>query len=116
MPHRLQGTCNLKQHHLVDKYSKAPYVRVQMYNRFADVIALFSDLIIHYIGYVFPGTETIEYKGNSWHDECFTCYSCKCPIGTQSFLSKGSDVYCSPCYDKKFAKRCVSCNKVGFRF
>lgn len=58
------------------------------------------------------GTESVEYKGNSWHDECFTCCSCKRPIGSQSFLSKGSDVHCSPCYDKKFAKHCVSCKKV----
>lgn len=59
------------------------------------------------------GTESVEYKGNSWHDECFTCFSCKRPIGSQSFITKGSDVYCSPCHDKKFAKQCVSCKKVG---
>ncbi|TKS82900.1 Four and a half LIM domains protein 1 [Collichthys lucidus] len=61
---------------------------------------------------ILAGTESVEYKGNSWHDECFTCYNCKRPIGSQSFLSKGSDVYCSPCYDKKFAKHCVSCKKL----
>lgn len=60
------------------------------------------------------GTESVEYKGNSWHDECFTCFNCKRPIGTQSFLCKGNDIYCSPCYDKKFAKQCVSCKKVLF--
>lgn len=58
------------------------------------------------------GTESVEYKGNSWHDECFTCFNCKRPIGSQSFLSKGNDLYCSPCYDKKFAKHCVGCKKV----
>lgn len=87
-----------------------------MLNRLAAFIAVSSYLIIHHIGRVLPGTETVEYKGNSWHDECFTCYSCKRPIGTQSFLSKGSDVYCSPCYDNKFAKHCVGCNKVGFGY
>lgn len=89
-----------------------------MRNRFAvcDAVVLFSDLTTHHIWYLFPGTETVEYKGNSWHDDCFTCYSCKRPIGSQSFLSKGSDVYCAPCYDNKFAKHCVGCNKVGFGF
>ncbi|XP_034033963.1 four and a half LIM domains protein 1-like isoform X2 [Thalassophryne amazonica] len=60
---------------------------------------------------ILPGTESVEYKGNSWHDECFTCCSCKRPIGSQSFLSKGTDTYCSPCYDKKFAKQCFGCKK-----
>ncbi|KAF0038522.1 hypothetical protein F2P81_009006, partial [Scophthalmus maximus] len=60
---------------------------------------------------ILAGTESVEYKGNSWHDECFTCFSCKRPIGSQSFLSKGSDIYCSPCYDMKFAKHCVCCKK-----
>ncbi|XP_029029695.1 four and a half LIM domains protein 1-like [Betta splendens] len=60
---------------------------------------------------ILAGTESVEYKGNSWHDECFTCCDCKRSIGSQSFLSKGTDVYCSPCHDKKFAKHCVSCKK-----
>lgn len=58
----------------------------------------------------------MEYKGNSWHDECFTCSGCKRPIGSESFLSKDGDVYCSPCYDRKFAKHCVGCNKAGLSF
>ncbi|KAK0148205.1 Four and a half LIM domains protein 1 [Merluccius polli] len=57
------------------------------------------------------GTESVEYKGNSWHDECFTCSQCKRPIGSQSFLSKGSDIYCTPCHDKKFAKHCAACKQ-----
>ncbi|XP_059911833.1 four and a half LIM domains protein 1-like [Gadus macrocephalus] len=57
------------------------------------------------------GTESVEYKGNSWHNECFTCYQCKRPIGSQSFLTKGSDVYCTPCHEKKFAKQCVACKQ-----
>uniref|UniRef100_A0A8C6L2N6 Four and a half LIM domains 1 n=1 Tax=Nothobranchius furzeri TaxID=105023 RepID=A0A8C6L2N6_NOTFU len=55
--------------------------------------------------------ETVVYKGKSWHDECFICCGCKQPMGSQSFLSKESDVYCTPCYDEKFAKRCFSCKK-----
>lgn len=112
--------CNAKQHLLVVTCSTALYMHLLLQTlvilgrcRFAVFIAVFYDLINHHIGYVLPGTETVEYKGNSWHDDCFTCYSCKRPIGSQSFLSKGSDVYCSPCYDKKFAKHCVGCNKVG---
>ncbi|MEQ2202560.1 hypothetical protein XENOCAPTIV_006749 [Xenoophorus captivus] len=57
-------------------------------------------------------SESVAYKGNSWHDECFTCCSCKRPIASQSFLSKDDAVYCNPCYDEKFVKSCVSCKKV----
>ncbi|XP_024117428.1 four and a half LIM domains protein 1 isoform X1 [Oryzias melastigma] len=57
------------------------------------------------------GIESVKYKGNLWHEECFTCCSCRGPIGSQSFISKDKDIYCSSCYDKKFTKNCVSCNK-----
>lgn len=60
---------------------------------------------------ILAGSESVAYKGNSWHDECFTCCSCRRPIASQSFLSKGDDVYCNPCYDEKFAKACFSCKK-----
>ena len=95
---------------------------------FGNQSTVFLKIYIHIIPHIFyyqfvwtndsshvkwsAGTETVEYKGNSWHDECFTCYGCKQPIGSQSFLSKGTDVYCSPCYDKKFAKLCFGCKKV----
>ncbi|MEQ2294813.1 hypothetical protein AMECASPLE_007645 [Ameca splendens] len=60
---------------------------------------------------ILAGSESVAYKGNSWHDECFTCCSCKRPIASQSFLSKDDAVYCNPCYDEKFVKSCVSCKK-----
>lgn len=48
-----------------------------------------------------------------WHEECFMCFECKQPIRTQSFLAKGDDIYCAPCHDKKFAKKCFHCKQVG---
>lgn len=58
------------------------------------------------------GTENVEYKGNSWHDECFICYQCQKPIGSKSFITKNNNIYCSPCHEKKFAKQCACCKKV----
>ncbi|TNN25316.1 Four and a half LIM domains protein 1 [Liparis tanakae] len=44
------------------------------------------------------------------------CFECKQPIRTQSFLAKGDDIYCAPCHDKKFAKKCFHCKQVGPAF
>uniref|UniRef100_A0A3P8X057 Four and a half LIM domains protein 1 n=1 Tax=Cynoglossus semilaevis TaxID=244447 RepID=A0A3P8X057_CYNSE len=60
---------------------------------------------------VMPGTKSVEYKNKVWHEDCFTCFDCKQPIGTKSFLTKGEDVYCSGCHDKKFAKKCFHCKQ-----
>ncbi|XP_023700153.2 four and a half LIM domains protein 1b [Paramormyrops kingsleyae] len=58
-----------------------------------------------------PGSQNVEYKNNVWHEDCFTCYQCKQPIHSQSFLTKGENIYCSPCHEKKFAKHCVHCKQ-----
>ena len=58
------------------------------------------------------GTKKMEYKGKQWHEKCFSCCVCKKPFGTKSFVPKKNDVYCSPCYDDKFASRCAKCSKV----
>lgn len=58
------------------------------------------------------GSENVEYKGNVWHEDCFTCYQCKKPIRSQSFMTKNDNVYCTPCHEKKFAKHCFSCKQV----
>lgn len=58
------------------------------------------------------GSQNVEYKSKVWHEECFTCFDCKQPIRSQSFLTKGEDIYCAPCHDKKFAKKCFHCKQV----
>uniref|UniRef100_A0A8C1HG21 Four and a half LIM domains protein 1 n=1 Tax=Cyprinus carpio carpio TaxID=630221 RepID=A0A8C1HG21_CYPCA len=60
---------------------------------------------------ILAGTENVEYKGNSWHDECFICYQCQKPIGSKSFIAKNNNIYCNLCHEKKFAKQCACCKK-----
>uniref|UniRef100_A0A8C7DLC0 Four and a half LIM domains 1a n=1 Tax=Oncorhynchus kisutch TaxID=8019 RepID=A0A8C7DLC0_ONCKI len=60
---------------------------------------------------VMPGTQNVEYKNKVWHEECFTCFECKQPIRSQSFLNKGDDIFCGPCHEKKFAKKCFHCKQ-----
>lgn len=58
------------------------------------------------------GTKKMEYKSRQWHEKCFCCCVCKTPIGTKSFIPREQDIYCSGCYEEKFATRCVKCSKV----
>ncbi|KAI6178810.1 Lim-9 [Aphelenchoides besseyi] len=58
------------------------------------------------------GMKKMEYKGKQWHDKCFCCAMCKAPIGTKSFIPKNDEVFCSNCYEEKYATRCCKCKKV----
>lgn len=58
------------------------------------------------------GTKKMEYKGRQWHEKCFSCCVCKSPIGTKSFIPRENDIYCTSCYEEKFATRCIKCNKI----
>ncbi|GAB6023468.1 hypothetical protein CHUAL_008247 [Chamberlinius hualienensis] len=58
------------------------------------------------------GTKKMEYKGRQWHEKCFACVVCKTAIGTKSFIPRENDIYCTGCYEEKFATRCVKCNKI----
>lgn len=59
-----------------------------------------------------PGSKKMEHKGNSWHENCFTCNHCQQPIGTRNFVQKDVNNYCLCCYEKQFALQCVHCKKV----
>uniref|UniRef100_A0A4W3I360 LIM zinc-binding domain-containing protein n=2 Tax=Callorhinchus milii TaxID=7868 RepID=A0A4W3I360_CALMI len=58
-----------------------------------------------------PGTKSVEYSGNNWHENCFACSRCLQPLGSQSFIPKGDEVFCVTCHEKKFAKHCYGCRK-----
>ncbi|XP_046750981.1 prickle planar cell polarity protein 3-A isoform X4 [Diprion similis] len=58
------------------------------------------------------GTKKMEYKTRQWHEKCFCCVVCKVPIGTKSFIPREQEIFCSGCYEDKFATRCVKCNKI----
>ncbi|KAK7893520.1 hypothetical protein WMY93_022672 [Mugilogobius chulae] len=60
---------------------------------------------------IMPGSKKMEHKGNSWHENCFSCNRCQQPIGTRSFVQKEAHNYCLPCYEKQFALQCVHCKK-----
>lgn len=67
---------------------------------------------MHFMFLPFLGAQSVEYKNKVWHEDCFKCLECRQPIRTQSFLTKGDDIYCTSCHDKKFAKKCFHCKQV----
>jgi hypothetical protein len=60
----------------------------------------------------FLGTKKLEYRGQQFHEHCFTCFACSQPIGTKSFIPKEQKSYCVPCYEEHFATKCTRCTKV----
>ena len=58
------------------------------------------------------GMKKMEYKTRQWHEKCFVCCVCNKTIGTKSFIPKENDIYCTACYEDKFATKCIACNKV----
>ena len=53
-----------------------------------------------------------EFQGKNYHEECFLCKSCMQPIGVKTFIPKEGQPICVPCYEEKFAQKCVHCTKV----
>ncbi|XP_018016419.2 uncharacterized protein LOC108673145 [Hyalella azteca] len=58
------------------------------------------------------GNKKMEYKARQWHEKCFCCCVCKTAIGTRSFIPREQEIYCTGCYEEKFATRCIKCNKI----
>eukprot|EP01090_Pellita_catalonica_P005675 TRINITY_DN1590_c0_g1_i1.p1 TRINITY_DN1590_c0_g1~~TRINITY_DN1590_c0_g1_i1.p1 ORF type:complete len:255 (+),score=44.23 TRINITY_DN1590_c0_g1_i1:50-814(+) len=41
--------------------------------------------------------EFLEYKGQKYHETCFTCKKCKTPLNYAQFYVKSDGRYCAPC-------------------
>jgi len=55
------------------------------------------------------GMKKYEHKGRQWHAECFTCRVCQKQIGTSSFIPRGDEVICVPCYERQYGQQCTKC-------
>jgi hypothetical protein len=58
------------------------------------------------------GTKKMEYKGKQWHESCFCCFKCKTSIGNKTFIPRENDIFCTDCFEERYATRCVKCSEV----
>ena len=59
-----------------------------------------------------PGHQQVEYAGKKYHVDCFTCMSCKKPIGDNTFMPYGKDNMCMNCHNAQTGTNCGGCSKV----
>ncbi|XP_062332003.1 PDZ and LIM domain protein 7 isoform X3 [Osmerus eperlanus] len=49
--------------------------------------------------------------GRSWHPEEFTCSQCKVVLDEGGFFEEKGSVFCTKCYDNRYAPNCAKCKK-----
>ncbi|XP_041079382.1 PDZ and LIM domain protein 7 isoform X1 [Polyodon spathula] len=49
--------------------------------------------------------------GKSWHPEEFTCCQCKVVLEEGGFFEERGSIYCTKCYDSRYAPNCAKCKK-----
>ncbi|KAL7861149.1 hypothetical protein AOLI_G00174980 [Acnodon oligacanthus] len=49
--------------------------------------------------------------GRSWHPEEFTCCQCRAVLDEGGFFEEKGSVYCTKCYDNRYAPNCGKCKK-----
>ncbi|CAH8533393.1 unnamed protein product [Schistosoma turkestanicum] len=60
----------------------------------------------------------LSFKERHWHEKCFKCSACTTSLADRPFATKEEQLYCSDCYDERFAARCDGCQgvfKAGMR-
>ncbi|XP_068698548.1 testin-like isoform X1 [Montipora foliosa] len=53
----------------------------------------------------------VLYNEQTWHKECFSCYSCHESLAARAFSVHGGLRYCIECYGRYLAKQCELCLK-----
>ncbi|KAL3309112.1 Four and a half LIM domains protein 2 [Cichlidogyrus casuarinus] len=57
-------------------------------------------------------SKDLSFKERHWHEKCFKCSACETSLADRPFATRDDQLYCSDCYDEKFATRCDGCQKV----
>ncbi|KAJ8003548.1 hypothetical protein DPEC_G00149490 [Dallia pectoralis] len=53
----------------------------------------------------------LSYKDRHWHQDCFHCLKCSCPLVDKPFSTKDDQILCTECYVNEYSSRCYKCNK-----
>ncbi|XP_032223003.1 testin isoform X2 [Nematostella vectensis] len=59
---------------------------------------------------IFSETYT-QAEDRNWHQRHFCCLECDRDLGGQLYVARGGQPHCLECYDKYYAKHCMSCKK-----
>ena len=60
-------------------------------------------------GVISVDDKDLAFKDKHWHDTCFKCYECSASLVDKSFGTREESLYCSDCWDLKFAPKCKQC-------
>ncbi|XP_031653058.1 PDZ and LIM domain protein 7 isoform X1 [Oncorhynchus kisutch] len=50
--------------------------------------------------------------GQSWHPEEFQCSQCKVMLDEGGFFEEKGSIFCTKCYDNRYAPNCAKCKKI----
>jgi len=54
--------------------------------------------------------QVVTALGKTWHQECFSCFQCRKPLGSSSFFEKDSNPFCEKCFHDFFSPKCAYCD------
>jgi len=49
--------------------------------------------------------EEVQAIGQSWHQKCFNCKTCRRKLDSGNLCDKDGEIYCKPCYGKAFGPK-----------
>ncbi|CAM9404857.1 four and a half LIM domains protein 2-like [Lampetra fluviatilis] len=59
-----------------------------------------------------PVTEKgVVYKEHTYHRDCLVCIGCNTPLAGLNMCTRGELLYCEPCFEKKYSKKCTNCRQ-----
>jgi len=93
-------------------HKKALYQVAYTFSVLLPVQLVLLVLVMNRRWYGVVGMKKYEHRGRQWHAECFVCIVCQVQIGTTSFIPRGSDIVCVPCYERQYSQSCTKCGLV----
>ena len=64
-----------------------------------EVSSIFSCVMCIFAG--IGGTRFISFEDRHWHNDCFTCATCKTSLVGRGFITDGDDIICPECAKQK---------------
>nr|XP_044995536.1 four and a half LIM domains protein 1-like [Jaculus jaculus] len=56
-------------------------------------------------------SKELHYQNRFWHDTCFHCAKCHCPLATETFACKDDTILCNSCAIQEISPTCKGCSQ-----